>query len=192
MSLSLLLLCGFALISLGLAALALRRTAASSFQLVDAGNDDQSGRRHVTFFPCIRQAMAAEDFKFLASSATPRLLRRVRKERRAIALAYLVCLRRDFQSLSQLARDIARVSASVGFTQEFVRIRLALSFSVRYEMIRLGFLLGFVPLPELGSLNEVVSKFAMRLENALRSLGESAAVAAKLASSFDGRRLGTP
>ena len=164
LSLPLLLLCGFALALLALVRLTLRGTTRPSS---DPAADDESGRHHVTFFPPIRQAMAAEDFRFLASLGSPMLARRVRRERRAIALAYLTCLRQDFRRLWRLAGVVAGLSPAVGFAQEFARFRLGLAFAVRYEVIRLGFLLGFAPTPELGSLNEVVSKLAMRMETAL-------------------------
>jgi hypothetical protein len=52
-------------------------------------------------------------------------------------------------------------------------------------MIRIEFLFGFAPLPELGSLSDVVSRLSIRLETAMNNLGERAALAAKLASSLD-------
>jgi len=87
---------------------------------------------------------------------------------------------------------IASMAPQVGAAQELERLRLGLAFSWRYEMIRLKFLLGFAPLPELGSLSEVVSRLSIRLETTMKDLGERAALAAKLASSLEGRGLDTP
>jgi hypothetical protein len=84
------------------------------------------------------------------------------------------------------------MAPQVGAAQELERLQLGLVFSWRYEMIRLKFLLGFAPLPELGSLSEVVSRLSIRLETTVKDLGERAALAATLTSSLDGRGLNTP
>ena len=73
----------------------------------DLGYTEESHRRHVTYFPQVKLALCPEDFDFLASRGSGRLARTVRKERRAIALAYLACLRSDFLRLWRLARVIA-------------------------------------------------------------------------------------
>jgi hypothetical protein len=153
---------------------------------------EESGQHHVAYFPQVRQALAGEDFAFLDSRGSRALTRQVRKERRKVALAYLACLRGDFLKLWRLARVIASMSQQVGMGQELERLQLGLAFSWRYEMIRVKFLLGFAPLPELGSLSEVISRMSIRLETAMNDLGERAVLAAKLASSLDGRGLDTP
>jgi hypothetical protein len=191
-NLPLLLLLGFAVLLVFLLALVLRDPRKLPQRDVDLDYTEDPDRRHVTYFPQVRQAMDREDSAFLASRASQVLSRRVRRERRNIALAYLACLRGDFLKLWRLARVIASMAPQVGAAQELERLRLGLAFSWRYEMIRMKFLLGFAPLPELGSLSEVVSKLSIRLETAMKDLGERAALAAKLASSLDGRGLDTP
>jgi hypothetical protein len=158
----------------------------------DLGNAEDLDQRHVTYFPQVRQAMAAEDSTFLSSRASQVLARRVQRERRKIALAYLACLRGDFLKLWRLARVIASMAPQVGAAQELERLQLGLAFSWRYEMVRMKFLLGFAPLPELGSLSGVVSRLSIRLETAMKEVGERAALAARLASSLDGHGLDTP
>jgi hypothetical protein len=153
---------------------------------------EESGQRHVIYFPQIKQALATADFAFLDSRGSRALSRQVRKERQKVALAYLACLRDDFLRLWRLARVIASMSQQVGMAQELERLQLGLAFSWRYEMIRVKFLLGFAPVPELGSLSEVISRLSIRLETAMNDLGERAALAAKLASSLDGRSQNTP
>jgi hypothetical protein len=145
------------------------------------------GRRHMTYFPQVRQAFAAEDFAFLSSRGSRELTWRVRRERQKIALVYLGFLRGDFLRLWKLARVTASLSPQVGVAQEFARLRLGLAFYLRYEMVRLKFIFGFAPLPALGSLSELVSGLALRLETTMKELGERSAAAAKLASSLDGR-----
>jgi hypothetical protein len=173
-NLPLLLLFGFAILLILLLAWVLRDPRKLPLPDVDLGYAEDSDRRHVTYFPQVRQARAAEDSAFLASRA------------------YLACLRGDFLKLWRLARVIASMAPQVGAAQELERLRLGLAFSWRYEMIRMKFLLGFAPLPDLGSLSEVVSRLSIRLEATMKDLGERAALGAKLASSLEGRGLDTP
>jgi hypothetical protein len=189
---TLLVLIFFAILLLALLGVALRdprRLAKPASRLASFGELDH---RHVTYFPQVRQAMDPHDFLFLALRGSRRLGRRVRRERREIVFAYLQCLRNDFLKLWRLARVAASLSPQVGAAQEFARLRLGLTFSVRYEMVRIKLLCGFAPLPELGSLSEVVGRLSIRLESAMRDLGERAALGTKLASSLDGRDLNTP
>jgi hypothetical protein len=186
-------LIGFAVLILLLLVWVLRDPRKHARHDGDPGSSEEFGQRHVGYFPQVRQALAAEDFAFLASRGSPQLARRLRRERRKIALAYLACLRGDFLKLWRLARVIASMSPQVGVGQELARLRLGLIFSLRYEMIRIKFLFGFSPLPDLGSLSDVVSRLSIRLETAMKNLGERAALAAKLSSSLDnGQGLDTP
>jgi hypothetical protein len=186
------LLFGFAVLLMLLLAWVLRDPRELEQPDADLGNAEDLDQRHVTYFPQVRQAMAAEDSTFLSSRASQVLARRVQRERRKIALAYLACLRGDFLKLWRLARVIASMAPQLGAAQELERFQLGLAFSWHYEMIRMKFLLGFAPLPELGSLSGVVSRLSIRLETAMKDLGERAALAAKLASSLDGHGLNTP
>jgi hypothetical protein len=186
------LLLSFAVLLLVLLGWILRAPTQSLKSYADFVLADESDRRNVTYFPQVKQALAADDFAFLVSRGSPLLARRVRKERRRIALAYLDSLQNDFLKLWRLARVIASLSPKVGVAQEVARLRLGLTFALRYEMVRITFLLGFAPLPALGSLSEVVGRLAIRLEATMRDLGERSALAAKLASSLDRRGLDTP
>lgn len=185
-------LIGFAVLMLLLLVWVLRDPRKHGGAGGDLGSTDEVSQRHVCYFPQVRRALAAEDFAFLSSRGSPQLARRMRGERRKIALAYLSCLRGDFLKLWRLARVIASMSPQVGAAQELARLRLGVAFSLRYEVIRIKFLFGFAPLPELGSLSGVVSRLSIRLETAMKDLGERAALAGKLASSLDGRGLDTP
>ena len=192
MNLLLILLSVFTVLLLAVLVAVLRDPSRADRAEVDAGSSEESSRQHVIYFPQMRQAMSAEDFAFVAARGSNRLASRIRRERRRVALVYLSYLHRDFLKLWRLARVIAAMSPQVGLSQEIARLRLGLLFSLRYQMVRVKFYLGFSPLPELGSLSEAVSRLAMRLDTAMRDLGERAALAAKLASSLDGRNLNTP
>jgi hypothetical protein len=191
-NLPLLLLFGLGILLLLLLAWVLRDPRKLAKLGTDPSSAGELDRRHVSYFPQVKQALAAEDFAFLASRGSRAMARLVRKERQKIALAYLACLRSDFLKLWRLARVITSMSQQVGAKQELERLRLGLAFTWHYEMIRIKFLLGFAPLPELGSLSEVISRLSIRLETAMKDLGERAALAAQLASSLDRRGLDTP
>ena len=69
------------------------------------------------------------------------------------------------------------------------RARLSAQFSLRYQMVRAGLYDGLLSLPRLDALSHMVSELAVRMETAMKELGERAALAAKLASSLDGRNV---
>jgi hypothetical protein len=188
-----LLLMGFAALMLLLLVWVLRDPRKLARPYGNLDSTEESGQHHVGYFPQVRQALAADDLVFLSSRGSPQLVRRLRRERRKIAMDYLTCLRGDFLKLWRLARVIASMSPQVGVAQELARLSLGVNFSLHYELIRIKFFFGFAPLPELGSLSDVVSKLSIRMETAMQNLGERAALAAKLASSLDdGRGLDVP
>jgi hypothetical protein len=152
---------------------------------------DESAGDHITFLPQIRQALAKADFDFLRERASEKLQRRVRRERRDVALAYLAAVRGDFNSLLRMARVIAVLSPEVAAVQEFERFRLTAKFNWQYQLIRWKLLAGFAILPQLDGLGNLVSGLSVRMEEAMKELGERAALAAELASSLNRRGLGT-
>jgi len=153
----------------------------------DARSLETSCQQHVTFLPQIRQALAPADYQFLSSKLPSKAQRRIRRERRGVALAYLTGLREDFQSLLRIARVIALLSPEVAAAHEFERLRLATNFAWRYEITRWKLVLGLTPLPQLDGLSELVSGFSVRMEAAMKELGERAALAKELASSINRR-----
>jgi hypothetical protein len=148
---------------------------------------EESGRRHVTYLPAIRQALAESDDDFILQHGSRFMLRRFRRERRRVAIAYLAALRGDFQGLLEMARVIAVLSPEVAAVEEFERLRLTVKFRWRFEMIRMELWAGFAPLPQLSGLGNVVSGLSVRMERAVKELGERAAMASALASSLDRR-----
>jgi hypothetical protein len=152
---------------------------------------EEGGRRHITYFPQIRQALAGADYDFLSKRASRDVQRRVRRERLNVALSYLAALREDFRSLLRMARAIAVLSPEVAAVHEFEGLRLTAQFAWRYQMIRWKLLAGFAPLPQLNGLSDLVSGLSVRMEAALKELGERAAVAAEMASSMNRRGMNT-
>jgi hypothetical protein len=153
------------------------------------GSIEEPARPHATYFGVIRRAMSQEDFNFLATHGPLRLVRRAHKERQRIAMLYLADLRADFQRLLRLARVIAVLSPEVAASHEFERLRLSLRFSWRYRMVRLGLYAGLLLLPQLNGLSVMVSELALRMEVAMKELGDRAAVAAELSSTLNRRGL---
>lgn len=152
--------------------------------------DEESGRRHICYLPQIQQAFSAADFDFLSGNTSREMLRRVRRERRDVALAYLASLRGDFQSLLRMARAIAMLSPELDAVREFERISLSARFACQCQIIRWKLLAGIAPLHQLQGLSDLVSGLSVRIEAALNELGERAAAAAELASSMNRRGLG--
>ena len=144
-------------------------------------------RRHVVFLPQIRQALAPQDFSFLASHGSKKLVRRVRNERRRVALAYLAAVQADFRRLLKLARLVALLSPEVVAVREFEQFRLSCEFSLRCQWIRARLILGPTPFSQLNGLSSMVSGLSVRLETAITELGERAALASEFASSPHGR-----
>jgi hypothetical protein len=165
---------------------ALRKHEPRDAWKVEPGSLEQPGPRHATYLSLIRQALSPTDLEFLATRGSPGLARRVRKERRRVALSYLNELRNDFQRLLRLAQVIASLSPEVGAAEEWERLRLSLRFSCRYQIVRAGLYSGLLVLPQLTGLSQIVSELAFRMETAMKELGERAVLAAKLASSPDG------
>jgi hypothetical protein len=177
-----------ALLLLGLG-WALRRPVKRRKLQTDPHSLEVTGRPHAAHLPQIRQALATADDDFLAKEASVEVRRRVRRERRAVALAYLAALREDFQSLLRMARVIATLSPEVAAAQEFETMRLTLRFSWRYQVIRWKLLAGVTPVPQLHGLSDLVSGLSVRIEAALKELGERAALAADLVSTVNRRGL---
>ena len=164
----------------------MRKTHRRGRAPADSGALQESGRGHVAHLPQIRQALAEADLKYLSQKAPGVLARRARKERRRVALAYLFAVREDFEDLLRLAKIIAVLSPEVAAVHEFERVRLAAKFTWRYELIRMQLRAGLAPLPRLDALSDFVSSMSVRMETAMKELGERAALAAELASSFNG------
>ena len=144
---------------------------------------------HVMHLPQIRRALAPADYEFVSKKISPKALRQMRRERRQVALTYLSALRAEFDRLMRTARVMAALSPEVTTGQEMQRIFLTVSFLWRYRATRLILRAGFAPLPQLSDLSNVLSSFSVRLEEAMREMGERAAVVADVVSSPDRRRI---
>ena len=188
MNLALILFSGFVAVLLLALAWALRKPR-DARNLKSGPQALEQGQRHVDYLPQIRQALAKTDYDFLSRRASRDAQRRVQRDRRGIALAYLAALRGDFQGLLRMARVIAVLSPDVAAAHEFERLRLTAKFAWQYQMIRWKLMAGFAPLPQLDGLSALVSGLSVRMEVALKELGERAALTAELTSSMNRRGL---
>jgi hypothetical protein len=168
---------------------AIRKSKARAFRPIGRSIPEDFGRTHISHWPQIRQALAKTDYEFVANRARREGLQRMRRERRHVALAYLLALRGDFDGLLGMARAIAVLSPKVAAVQEFERLRLTVNFLWRYRIIRMSVWAGYAPLPQMDGLSNLISGFSVRLEAAMKELGERAALVAEMVSSPDRRRI---
>ena len=166
---------------------AARKKASKDSPLLEATALEECGRGHVAHLPQIRQALAETDSLYLSRRAPAIVAKRVRRERRRVALAFLSAVRDDFQNLLRMAKIVARLSPEVVALHEFERIRLTIVFAWHYQMIRLQLRCGLLPIPQLDGLSSLVSALSVRMETAMNALGERAALGSQMASSFDRR-----
>lgn len=166
---------------------AARKRASKDSPLLEATALEECGRGHVAHLPQIKQALAETDSLYLSRRAPAIVAKRVRRERRRVALAFLSAVRDDFQNLLRMVKIVARLSPEVAALHEFERIRLTIVFAWHYQMIRLQLRCGLLPIPQLDGLSSLVSALSVRMETAMNALGERAALASQMASSFHGR-----
>jgi len=145
--------------------------------------------RNARYLPLIRQALSREDIHYLQARAPVAVVGQARRDRKRVALAHLRALRCEFRRLLTLARVIAALSPEVTATDELERLRLTAQFAWRFELVALRIRWNFAPLPELRNITEMVSALSVRLEAAIKELGERAALAGEIASSLDRRGL---
>jgi hypothetical protein len=165
-----------------------RKGSLDKFRVADF---EESGQRHATHCMQIRQALDARDLAYLAGTAGTGLARRVRRERRHVVKDYLLALRGDFDHFIRLGRVIALLSPEIVAVHEFERFRLTVQFHLRCRVIALRLLLGLATLPQIGAVSDQVSHLAVRLEAALKEMGERAALAVEMASTLDRRNMNT-
>jgi len=133
--------------------------------------------------------LQTDDYEFLSRVGIIGLRGRVGRERRRVALSYLAALRQDFEELMQVATVITALSPEIAVGQEFERLRLRVGFLWRYRLIRISLQAGFTPLPQISDLSNLLSGFSVRVEEAMKELGERAAMVAEMVSSPDRRRI---
>jgi hypothetical protein len=144
--------------------------------------------RHISYVPQIKQALGPSDAEYLASRGSPRLLKRVQKERRRIARDYLAALRTDFEKLVHFAQLVSALSPELDAAQELQGLRLRSEFWLRYQLIRLRLVWDIRPLEAISRLSDLVSGWTVRMEEAVSELGERAALLGEFTLPYNGGR----
>ena len=137
--------------------------------------------QHLCNMGPIRRSQDAADLQYITNRSGRELAGRLRRERRDVALLYLNSLRADFEQLLRIARVVALLSPAVSRSHEYERLRLSVSFRIRFQLVKLRLLFGDASMPQVAALGEMVSTLAIRMEAAMQALGERAAMAANLA-----------
>jgi hypothetical protein len=128
---------------------------------------------HCRHYPQMRQVFLNQDEEFLRRRASARIRRRWRDERQRVALGFLAGLREDFQNLSRLAREAARLSPKLSEKQEAELLWLRLRFQALYLMVQLRLRFGLAPLGGLTQLANMVGNLASGVEKIMASLEEA-------------------
>ncbi|HEX3543550.1 MAG TPA: hypothetical protein VHT31_03410 [Candidatus Acidoferrum sp.] len=157
-----------------------------SAEVIRTGRPEQD-RQHISHLRQIKQALSDSDFMYLDDQGYPALAKRIRKERRCIALGYLACLRVEFEKVLHLARMVAAMSPNVAVAQEVHGLRLNLEFSCRYYWIYFRLISGLAPQEAIGNLSNMVSALTVRMEEVMAELGERAVLGAALSPHNGGR-----
>lgn len=139
---------------------------------------------HMNYLAQMLQALHPADLAFVGSRGPRELQRRIKRERRKIVLDYLQFLRTDFDQLLRLARVIAVLSPEIAPAQEWERLRLSTWFSLSYFLLRVRLRSGFEIASRLNGFSAQIGDFTLRIETAMKELGERAALASELASSL--------
>lgn len=147
---------------------------------------EDHARSNVQYFPQIQQALDNRDREFLRRRGRPALARVVERERRKVARDFLQELDEEFSRLLRLARIIASLSPAVVTLEELERVRLTVLFRWRLRVIYVRLALGAAPVPEAQAISDMISRLTVRMESAMRELGERASLAVELASTLDG------
>jgi hypothetical protein len=126
--------------------------------------------------------MAENDRQFLVARGGEKLARKVERERRAVVREFLRSLANEFARLMQLASTIAALSPEVQTVAELERLRLNAVFRYRLLKVRARLVFGAGAAPALIEVSGVVSRLSMRMEMAMKELGERTAMPGEMAS----------
>jgi hypothetical protein len=126
--------------------------------------------RHFAYFPQIRQALSADDTRYLRESAPAQVAKLALRERRAVARGFLKGLHEDFSNLARLGRIVAALSPEVSREQEAERLALTLKFQVLYSFVWLRLSVGKLPLDQLEHLTGLVERLATRMDTAMAEI----------------------
>src|ERR1700686_314934 len=126
--------------------------------------------KHFAYFPQIRQALSADDSRYLTETAPPHVAKLALRERLAVARGFLNGLHEYFSNLERLGRIVAALAPEVSREQETERLLLTLKFQVLYSLVWLRLSAGRLPLEQLGHLTGLVERLATRMDTAMAEI----------------------
>jgi hypothetical protein len=173
MSLPVILLVVFALLLIGLLALALRPLAHQTRPEIDVFEALRQPR-HSSRMSHVLQALQPEDTEYLRETGQLALMQTLRRQRRRIALHYLDQLQEEFGRLLEISRVLAVMSPEVIGMEEMERWKLSLAFAVTCAFLRWKLRLGLQPFSGFTLLSNMVTGIARRLDAATRRIAEAA------------------
>jgi hypothetical protein len=135
--------------------------------------------QHLTTLPQIRQALELADIEYLAARGNHTTVKRVRRERRRVVLAYLDALREDFDRLMEATNRVAAFSQEVKAKHEGRRFALAAEFRLKHALLRVRFATGVSSFSGLANLVSMVSSRAIELDRVMTEIAAGAALADK-------------
>jgi hypothetical protein len=170
-----------ALILIGLLLWAVR-PARVNFKTTDEVIEVLSAPRDYSRLPQILLALKASDTEFLIERKFDKLARRLRAERRKIALQFLDCLEIDYRMLIESSRVLAAMAPEVLPSQEWQRLRLSIRFGWNCLLLRLKLRTGLDPWNGFSQLSDMASLMSYRLDGAIRRISERAVLATEFSS----------
>ncbi len=148
----------------------------------DAVFETLSAPRDYFRLPQILLALQASDTEFLKERGRPDLCRRIRLERKRIALEYVKNIETDYGNLIEASRVLAAMAPEVVATQEWERLRLSIGFNWKCGLLRWRLRTGLKPWRAFAQISELASDLSYRLEQATTQIGERAALASQFPS----------
>lgn len=138
--------------------------------------------RHYHHLPQILQSLRPEDIDFLKRCGQPRLVRRIRNDRKRIALRYLAEFRKDFGLLLEAAGVLAMMAPDLAAMREWERLKLSMGFAIHCQYLSWRLRLGLAPWQAFSKLSEMASAMTLQLETVTTRMAERSAIASELHS----------
>lgn len=186
MSPILLIFVALALLFMGLLVWAVRtprRGSKSPAELLES----LSSPREYYRLPQILVALEKKDTEFLIERNHRQLARRVREERRHIALQFLDMVELDYRNLIEVSRVLSAMAPEVVAAQEWQRLRLNIRFSWNCAVLRFRLRTGLTPWNGFARLSEMASQLSYRVESAVQRIGERAGLSTEFSTLLEER-----
>lgn len=138
--------------------------------------------RHYYRLPQIQQSLQPEDLEHLQRRGQLELARKIRDDRKRIALRYLEALQSDFETLLQASAMLAKMAPDLAPAEEWEHFKLRARFGTRCSYLKLRLRLGLSPLGSFGKLSDMASSIAIKVDVVTAKIGERAALAPEFPS----------